>query len=167
MCAAAGIPILPEPTKDSEDGEDMETSEYADESMLDYQDSPLHDDGEEDTLHDEETDSWSMSSSRYPLKKRYLQLLCGSESESEQYHNAIDYWTPNDPGSLGVNMHHVMKVVQVIPQRKRGFELFGGDDGRSETGSRPRTEEIRSKKRWDSGWAKGAIVSGAGDYGSE
>lgn len=84
---------------------------------------------------------------------------------SKQYHNAIDHWTPNDPGSLVVKMQDIVKV-QVMPQRKREYEHFGRDDERSGSGSRLLTEEV-FKSRCDSQWAWLGIVSGARDCDSE
>lgn len=153
MCAAAGIPLLPHTTESSEDGESVGLSEYDVTSVLDYQDLLMG----EGSLHFEENDQWPVISSGYPLKERYLQLLCGSEhSESEQYYNVIDHWTPSDKGTLDVDMQDVAKVLQVMPQ-KREFAQLIRDGSSASDRSRPMTENGRSKKRWDSQWPVGNV----------
>lgn len=162
MCASAGFPILPDTSAHSEDGDYMDLAEYA--SIIDYQELVMRDEG---PLHFEENDQWPMTSSGYPLKERYLQLLCGSEhSESEQYQNVIDHWTPSDKGTLDVDMQDAAKVLLVMSQRKRGFEQVRCGGSSASDHSRPVTE-ARIKKRWDNEWGMFGVFSGVGDGGSE
>lgn len=150
MCAAAGIPILPDHSEDSEDRESVELSDYDLTSVLDYQDLLMGDENQGGSLSFEENDQWPVTSSGYPLKERYLQLLCGGQhSESEQYYNVIDHWTPSDKGTLDVDMKDVATVLQIMPQ-KRGFEQVNRSSSSVSDRSRPMTENGRSKRRWDS-----------------
>lgn len=162
MCASAGIPFVPEIGPGSEDGDYMEISER--DSILDYQNLLPAEDN--DAMEFMENEEWPVVSSRFPLKERYLQLLCGSEdSETEQYYNVIDHWAPDDDGSLDVDM--LVKEMQVMPPRKRAFELLHRECSSESDMSRPVTEEVRSKRRWDGQWGRFAVVGGGGDGGSE
>lgn len=166
MCAVAGISIIPDKTEHSEDGDEMDLSNYDSSSALDYQDLFVKEGDLEDSLRFEEHDQWPVTSSGYPLKERYLQLLCGSEhSESEQYQNVIDHWSPSDEGTMDVDIQDVVKVLQVMPQRKRGFEQLDRDGHSTSDRSRPMTEIVRSKKRWDSQLGVFGVVCGAGERG--
>lgn len=165
MCAAAGIPILPEINPNSKDGEYMDISEYEDGSILDH-DAVLQVDDDLDKFQYAENDQWPVISTGYPLKERYLQLLCGSEdNESEQYYNVIDHWAPSDKGSLDVNM--LVEEMEVVSQRKRRFELFDRDGRSDGDRSRPATEEVSSKRRWDGQWGRLSVVSKQRDNESE
>lgn len=146
----------------------MDLSNYDSTSALDYQDLFVGEAGREDSLHFEENDQWPVRSSGYPLKERYLQLLCGSEhSESEQYQNVIDHWSPSDEGTMDVDIQDVVKVLQVMPERKRGFEQLDRECSSTSDRSRPMTDIVRSKKRWDSPLGMFGVICGAGDGGSE
>lgn len=69
MCASAGIPILPENTPESDDGEDMDVSESRQESLFDNQSSRIGQEGVENTSRFEENDDQRrVRSSGYPLK---------------------------------------------------------------------------------------------------
>lgn len=163
MCASAGIPMLPDKSGYSQDY--IELSESS--SVLDYQELVMQDAYQDGPLHFEENNQWPVTSSGYPLKERYLQLLCGSEdSECEQYHNVIDHWTPSDKGTLDVDMQDVAKVIHMMPQRKTGFEQLYCDGSSASNRSRP-VIETGSNKRWDSRWGIFGVFSGVGDGGSE
>lgn len=81
----------------------MHLSEHDDTSVLDYQDLFVQEKNHEDSVHFDEQDQRPVTIRGYPLKERYLQLLCDSEhSESEQYRNVIDHWAPSDEGTMDV-----------------------------------------------------------------
>lgn len=162
MCAAAGVPILTDSSEYSDDGDYMELSDY--QSVPDYQQQLMRDGAPPQF---DENDQWPVTSRGYPLKERYLQLLCGSEhSEFEQYYNVIDHWTPSDEGTLDVDMKDVAKVLQVMPQRKRGFDQLRCDGSTASDWSRPVTEVGVGKTR-DSRWGMFGVFSAIGDGGSE
>lgn len=92
-----------------------------------------------------------------------MQLLCGAEdSESERYYNVIDYWAPDNK-----DVDMLVKTMQVMPQGKRLFNLFDREGISDSDRSRPVTEEVRSKRRWDGKWGRFAVVGEAEDGGSE
>lgn len=159
MCASAGIPILADNSPDSDAEEKMGVSEYDKSSEQSYQD--LLDDQEKDAPRFPENTLWTRGTGCLPLKERFLQVMCGSDaSEVEQYHNVMDHWNSYEASESDVDMREIVKGLEVIPERKRVFGLFQRDCDTASERSRPTTEEVRTKRRWDYQRRLGALNMG-------
>lgn len=154
MCASAGVPILPDGAPDEDEGEYME----GDISEVDYQD--LFDDDNKDIPLFSENNKWPTTPGGLPLKKRYLQLLPGSdESESDQYFQVIKHWASGDVSSSVEGEGH--QVEPIVNRGKRGYQLVDHDDESGSELSRAVTELGGRKRRYEYAWKGSAVVGGS------